>query len=51
VDVYDALTSNRPYRKAWSKKETLKYIEGQSGKHFDPAIVPKFLHFMNNNLN
>lgn len=51
VDVYDALTSNRPYRKAWSKKETLKYIEGQSGIHFDPAIVPKFLHFMNNHLN
>jgi HD-GYP domain-containing protein (c-di-GMP phosphodiesterase class II) len=51
VDVYDALTSNRPYRKAWSKKETLNYIEGQSGIHFDPAIVPKFLHFMNNTLN
>ena len=28
VDVYDALTSNRPYRTAWSKKDTLQYIEG-----------------------
>ncbi|MBK9923979.1 MAG: HD domain-containing protein [Anaerolineales bacterium] len=32
VDVYDALTSDRPYRSAWSKKDTLQYIEGQSGK-------------------
>ena len=47
VDVYDALTSNRPYRAAWSKEETLIYIESQSGKHFDPVIVPKFVDFMN----
>ena len=49
VDVYDALTSNRPYRGAWSKQDTLNYIESQSGTHFDPAIVPKFVHFMHNN--
>ena len=49
VDVYDALTSNRPYRSAWSKHETLEYIESQSGKHFDPMIVPKFIRFMSNN--
>lgn len=48
VDVYDALTSNRPYRKAWSKQSTLQYIESQSGKHFDPAIVPGFVQYMNN---
>ena len=48
VDVYDALTSNRPYRGAWSKQDTLHYIESQAGKHFDPAIVPKFVHFMHN---
>jgi putative nucleotidyltransferase with HDIG domain len=46
VDVYDALTSNRPYRGAWSKKETLEYIESQAGQHFDPALVPEFVHFM-----
>ncbi|MEP6894022.1 MAG: HD domain-containing phosphohydrolase [Chloroflexota bacterium] len=46
VDVYDALTSNRPYRSAWSEQKTLQYIEAQSGKHFDPTIVPKFLSFM-----
>ncbi len=51
VDVYDALTSNRPYRSAWSKQETLQYIESQSGRHFDPIIVPKFLNYMNNHSN
>jgi len=46
VDVYDALTSNRPYRNAWSKQETLQYIQSQSGSHFDPTIVPKFVNYM-----
>lgn len=46
VDVYDALTSNRPYRGAWSKAETLQYIESQSGKHFDPMLTPGFVQFM-----
>jgi PAS domain S-box-containing protein len=43
VDVYDALTSDRPYRKAWSKEETLKHIREESGKHFDPEIVAIFI--------
>ncbi|RJP53999.1 MAG: PAS domain S-box protein [Anaerolineaceae bacterium] len=43
IDVYDALTSDRPYRKAWSKKKTLEYIKEQSGIHFDPAVVDAFL--------
>jgi len=43
VDVYDALTSDRPYRLAWSKQETLEYISEQSGKHFDPQVVEVFL--------
>ena len=43
VDVYDALTSDRPYRKAWSVEDTLKYIREQSGKHFDPQVVSIFL--------
>jgi HD-GYP domain-containing protein (c-di-GMP phosphodiesterase class II) len=46
VDVYDALTSNRPYRGAWSKADTLHFIENQSGRHFDPAIVPEFVRYM-----
>ncbi|RJP47309.1 MAG: GAF domain-containing protein [Anaerolineaceae bacterium] len=43
VDVYDALTSDRPYRKAWSKEDALEHIRGQSGQHFDPNLVEKFL--------
>ncbi len=43
VDVYDALTSDRPYRKAWTKKKTFTYIREQSGTHFDPAVVDAFL--------
>jgi putative nucleotidyltransferase with HDIG domain len=43
ADVYDAITNNRPYRKAQSKEEALRYIRKQSGSHFDAQIVEKFL--------
>jgi PAS domain S-box-containing protein len=43
VDVYDALTSDRPYRSAWSKEDTVQYIQSHSGRHFDPRLVPEFL--------
>jgi HD-GYP domain-containing protein (c-di-GMP phosphodiesterase class II) len=46
VDVYDALTSDRPYRSKWSKQATLQYIKEQSGTFFDPAIVPAFLEMI-----
>jgi putative nucleotidyltransferase with HDIG domain len=49
ADVYDALTSNRPYRSAWSKQEAVQYIEGQAGTHFDPRITPEFLDLVNSN--
>jgi HD-GYP domain-containing protein (c-di-GMP phosphodiesterase class II) len=49
VDVYDALTSDRPYRSAWSKGDTLQYIESQSGKLFDPHLVPEFLNLIHAN--
>src|SRR5512138_587681 len=42
IDVWDALTSNRPYRPAWSRQEALNYIRDQSGRHFDPQIVDLF---------
>lgn len=42
VDVWDALTSDRPYRKALSPQEALEYIRSQSGKHFDPRVVEAF---------
>ena len=43
VDVWDALTSDRPYRPAWTKQEALGHIREQSGKHFDPRVVAEFL--------
>jgi PAS domain S-box-containing protein len=46
VDVYDALTSNRPYRDAWSKEKTLEYIREQTGKYFDPHIVEIFFRIV-----
>jgi len=42
VDVWDALTSDRPYRKAWSEDDALGYIREQSGKFFDPRVVELF---------
>jgi len=46
IDVWDALTSDRPYRLAWDKEKTMKYINEQSGKHFDPHIVELFNKLM-----
>jgi len=43
ANVYEALISDRPYRKRWSKRKALEYIKGQSGKHFDPNVVEVFL--------
>jgi HD-GYP domain-containing protein (c-di-GMP phosphodiesterase class II) len=43
VDVWDALTSDRPYRKAWSKEKASQHIQDGSGKHFDPQVVKTFL--------
>jgi putative two-component system response regulator len=42
VDVWDALTSNRPYRPAWSKEAALNFIREQSGRHFDPQVADLF---------
>jgi HD-GYP domain-containing protein (c-di-GMP phosphodiesterase class II) len=43
ADVFDALTSDRPYRKAWAKQRALDYIVDESGKHFDPQVVRTFI--------
>ena len=43
VDVYDALTSDRPYRSAWSRSQALDYIRGQAGFQFDPKVLEFFL--------
>ncbi|NWG35443.1 MAG: GAF domain-containing protein, partial [Chloroflexi bacterium] len=46
VDVYDALTSDRPYRPAWTKEQALEYIREQTGKHFDPQVAAAFLNLI-----
>ncbi|MBN2149588.1 MAG: HD domain-containing protein [Anaerolineales bacterium] len=46
VDVYDALTSDRPYRKAWKREDVLAHLREQSGKHFDPQAVRAFFEMM-----
>ncbi len=43
VDVWDALSWDRPYRKAWPQKDILQYIEDNSGTLFDPQVVRLFL--------
>lgn len=42
ADVFDALTSERPYKKAWSIEDAISYIKDNSGRHFDPDLVPIF---------
>jgi PAS domain-containing protein len=42
ADVYDALTSSRPYKPAWSHEDSLRLILEQSGRHFDPVLVEIF---------
>jgi putative nucleotidyltransferase with HDIG domain len=46
VDVWDALLSDRPYRKAWSEEKAIEHICEQSGKHFDPQVVDVFLQIV-----
>jgi putative two-component system response regulator len=43
ADVFDALTSERPYKKPWPVEEAVAYIREQSGSHFEPRIVKEFL--------
>jgi len=46
VDVYDALTSDRPYRPAWPRQKTLEHIRQLSGSHFDPQVVETFMELL-----
>jgi len=46
VDVWDALTSDRPYRDAWPREKALEHIREQAGKHFDPQVVDQFLQLI-----
>lgn len=46
VDVYDALRSDRPYRRAWTDEAARDYLREQSGKQFDPRMVEAFLSML-----
>ncbi len=48
IDVWDALTSDRPYRRALSKEEALNLIISQSGSHFDPKVIEHFIKVLSN---
>ncbi|MEH6567634.1 MAG: HD domain-containing phosphohydrolase [Halioglobus sp.] len=43
ADVFDALTSKRPYKEAWTVEDSIAHIQNQSGKQFDPKLVPLFI--------
>ena len=43
VDVWDALRSDRPYRRGWPDAKVTAYIEDEAGRHFDPEVVSAFL--------
>ena len=49
ADNWDALTSDRPYRKAWPEDKVITYIENQRGKKFDPDLVALFLEYIPRN--
>ena len=49
VDQWDALTSDRPYRKAWHREKVIAYIQENSGKIYDPKIVIAFLAIVGDN--
>jgi putative two-component system response regulator len=44
ADVFDALTSARAYRPAWSPETAIAWMQGESGRHFDPAVLAVFLN-------
>ncbi|MCW7481644.1 HD domain-containing phosphohydrolase [Leptospira kanakyensis] len=43
ADVFDALTTVRPYKKAWEVDAAIEFLKKESGTHFDPALVEKFI--------
>jgi len=46
ADVFDALTSSRPYKKPWPIEEAVAYIQDNAGKHFDPTVVDHFMQLL-----
>ena len=48
ADVFDALTTERPYKNAWPIDETIEFLKEQSGKHFEPRLVELFIDILPN---
>jgi putative two-component system response regulator len=46
ADVFDALTSVRPYKKAWTVEDSFDLLKNGSGEHFDPQLVPLFIDLL-----
>ena len=46
ADVWDALSYDRPYNKAWPREKIIQYLIDETGKHFDPQIVNIFLELV-----
>ena len=42
ADVFDALTSERPYKPAWSVEDALAHLHAEAGQHFDPEVIGHF---------
>ncbi|WP_462391958.1 HD-GYP domain-containing protein [Clostridium cadaveris] len=49
ADSYDAMTCERPYKKALTKKEAIEELQKCSGSQFDPDIIKAFLNYLKNN--
>ena len=45
-DVFDALTSEQPYKKAWSVEEGIAFIKDNAGSHMDPELVRLFVEIL-----
>ena len=48
IDIWDALLSDRPYRKAWSREKVIDYLHEVAGTILDPTIVPVFFQMIEN---
>jgi len=46
VDVFDALTTERPYKKAWAVEDAVAHLQQEAGRHFDPELVSLFLNII-----
>jgi HD-GYP domain-containing protein (c-di-GMP phosphodiesterase class II) len=51
VDAWDALRSDRPYRKGWPEEKVRAYLQEQAGQHFDPPIADTFLYLLRSEWN